>query len=108
MYGFKITVADDGLEGLMKLESMRPDLIIIDMMMPRLDGMTFVKAIKGRGETKSIRLHRPPSVAGAATRSASRKGARGWCRRVVLRMQTEQRMVRGRQDVGFFLPPERR
>ena len=54
MYGFKITVADDGLDGLMKLESMRPDLIIIDMMMPRLDGMTFVKAIKARGETKSI------------------------------------------------------
>ena len=54
MYGFAVTSADDGLEGLMKLESFTPDLIIADMMMPRLDGMTFVKAIKGRGETKQI------------------------------------------------------
>ena len=54
MYGFEVVVADDGLDGLMRLESMRPDLIIADMMMPRLDGMTFVKAIKGRGETKAI------------------------------------------------------
>ena len=54
MYGFTVVVADDGLDGLMKLETLRPDLIIADMMMPRLDGMTFVKAIKGRGETKQI------------------------------------------------------
>ena len=54
MYGFAVQVADDGLDGLMKLEAMKPDLIIIDMMMPRLDGMTFVKAIKGRGETRGI------------------------------------------------------
>src|SRR4051794_31051821 len=54
MYGFEVTVAEDGLDGLMKLETLRPDLIIADMMMPRLDGMSFVKAIKGRGETKSI------------------------------------------------------
>jgi DNA-binding response OmpR family regulator len=54
MYGFTVTLADDGLDGLMKLEKLRPDLIIADMMMPRLDGMAFVKAIKGRGETRSI------------------------------------------------------
>ena len=54
MYGFTVTVADDGLDGLMKLENFKPDLIIADMMMPRLDGMTFVKAIKARAETRSI------------------------------------------------------
>ena len=54
MYGFTVTVADDGLDGLMKLETLKPDLIIADMMMPRLDGMAFVKAIKGHKETKTI------------------------------------------------------
>lgn len=54
MHGFTVHVADDGLDGLMKLESLTPDLIIADMMMPRLDGMTFVKAIKARGETRQI------------------------------------------------------
>src|SRR5882672_11177691 len=50
-HGFTVTVAADGLDGLMKLESLRPDLIICDVMMPNLDGMGFVKAIKGHGHT---------------------------------------------------------
>ena len=53
-HGFTVTVAGDGLDGLMKLESMKPDLIICDVMMPNLDGMGFVKAIKGHLQTQKI------------------------------------------------------
>ena len=52
--GYEITVAKDGLEGLTMLETESPDLIIVDIMMPRVDGMTFVKAIKGYDNTKPI------------------------------------------------------
>jgi DNA-binding response OmpR family regulator len=52
--GFGVSIAKDGLEGLTRLDSERPDLIIVDIMMPRLDGMTFVKAIKGHEKTKPI------------------------------------------------------
>ena len=52
--GFVVEAAEDGLEGLKHLESHSPDLIIVDIMMPRLDGMTFVKAIKKHGDTKPI------------------------------------------------------
>lgn len=52
--GFEVTVAGDGLDGLMKLESLKPDLIICDVMMPNLDGMEFVKAIKGHNNTQRI------------------------------------------------------
>ena len=52
--GYQVTVAKDGLDGLTTLEKARPDLIIVDIMMPRLDGMTFVKAIKGNEQTKPI------------------------------------------------------
>ena len=54
IYGFTVSVADDGLDALMKLEQVRPDIIIADVMMPRLDGMSFVKAIKAHRETKNI------------------------------------------------------
>ena len=53
-HGFTVTVAGDGLDGLMKLESLKPDLIICDVMMPNLDGMGFVKAIKGHNQTQKI------------------------------------------------------
>ncbi len=52
--GYRVTLATDGLDGLTVLERMRPDLILVDLMMPRLDGMTFVKAIKGHGDTQPI------------------------------------------------------
>ena len=53
-HGFKVTVASDGLDGLMKLEQVQPDLIICDVMMPNLDGIEFVKALKGHGHTSNI------------------------------------------------------
>src|SRR5262245_8174092 len=53
-FGFTISVCTDGLEGLVKLESLKPDLILSDVMMPNLDGMTFVRAIKQRAETQRI------------------------------------------------------
>jgi DNA-binding response OmpR family regulator len=52
--GFVVSVCMDGLEGLTELERSRPDLIIVDIMMPRLDGITFVKAIKGNDRTSPI------------------------------------------------------
>ncbi len=51
---FNVTTAVDGLDGLRKLEDAIPDLIIADVMMPNLDGLTFVKALKNRAETKHI------------------------------------------------------
>lgn len=52
--GYDVVTCDDGLAGLTLLERLVPDLIIVDIMMPRLDGMTFVKAIKGNEHTKPI------------------------------------------------------
>jgi DNA-binding response OmpR family regulator len=52
--GFDVTVASDGLDGLMRLETTKPDLIVCDVMMPNLDGMEFVKAIKAHDETQRI------------------------------------------------------
>ena len=53
-HGYRVTTASDGLDGLMKLEAVKPDLIICDVMMPNLDGIEFVKAVKGHGDTQRI------------------------------------------------------
>ena len=52
--GYEVRAAEDGLAGLTMLEAWTPDLLIVDVMMPRLDGMTFVRAIKARNDTKPI------------------------------------------------------
>ncbi len=43
---YNIEVAKDGIDGLEKLEKMVPDLIISDVMMPRMDGYEFCRKVK--------------------------------------------------------------
>ena len=52
--GFQVSVANDGLDGLVKLETIKPNLILCDLMMPNLDGVEFVRAIKQHLETQKI------------------------------------------------------
>ena len=52
--GFEVSIATNGLDGLMQLETALPDVIVCDMAMPELDGLGFVKAIKQKSETKAI------------------------------------------------------
>lgn len=50
---FHCTTAQDGEKALAKLETERPDLIISDVMMPNMDGFTFLQKIK---EKEAIRF----------------------------------------------------
>ena len=44
--GYKVTVASDGLEGLKYLKKEKHELIILDLMLPNLDGTNFTKIVK--------------------------------------------------------------
>lgn len=52
--GCEVITASDGIEVLEILKEDKPDLIILDIMMPRMDGITVLKKLKENEETKSI------------------------------------------------------
>jgi DNA-binding response OmpR family regulator len=54
--GFEIQTARDGDEALKRLRTAWPDLLIIDMMMPRMDGLTLAREIKGQADLPIIVL----------------------------------------------------
>lgn len=52
--GFQVEVATDGKEGLEKIKKGRPDLVLLDIVLPRLDGFEILKKIKEEPELKAI------------------------------------------------------
>jgi len=54
--GFEIATARDGDEALRRLRAGWPDLLIVDMMMPRMDGLTLAREIKTHADLPIIVL----------------------------------------------------
>ena len=52
--GYRTCTATSGLEGLKQLKNERPDLIILDLMLPEMDGLDVCKRIRGDRETSRI------------------------------------------------------
>jgi len=49
--GFKVRVATDGLEGLVYIKEEKPDLILLDLMMPGMDGFEVCRRLRASPET---------------------------------------------------------
>lgn len=52
--GFEVVSARDGEEGLKTAMKEKPALILLDVLMPKLDGFEVLKRLKADAETKSI------------------------------------------------------
>ena len=52
--GFEVLIAEDGHEALERVHSTHPDLIILDAMMPGLDGFAVLRQLKSHPETAGI------------------------------------------------------
>jgi DNA-binding response OmpR family regulator len=52
--GFKIAMAADGVEAFEKSVELKPDLILLDVMMPRMDGWATLKKLRDEEKTKRI------------------------------------------------------
>lgn len=54
--GYKVAVASDGEEGLEMVKKEKPDLVVLDIGLPRIDGNTLCELIKTEETTKHIRV----------------------------------------------------
>lgn len=52
--GYEIDTAFNGEEALGKVKKRKPDVILLDVMMPKMNGVEVLKALKGDEETKLI------------------------------------------------------
>jgi two-component system cell cycle response regulator DivK len=66
--GFEVATASDGIEGVEKTRAWLPDLVLMDLRMPRLDGFEAIKLIRSDEHTANI-----PIIAISAWASAKHK-----------------------------------
>lgn len=52
--GYRVLEAHDGAEGLEVIRRERPDLVILDVLMPRVDGWTALRLLQSQEETATI------------------------------------------------------
>ena len=68
--GFAVTEARDGVEGIAVAGAQTPDLILLDIDMPKMDGLTMLKELRKAGNTTPIimltNLNNPDYIADAA------------------------------------------
>ncbi|MCK5877796.1 MAG: response regulator [Candidatus Marithrix sp.] len=60
--GFEITEANDGQDGLQKIATKRPDLIITDLVMPNMDGFEFTRQVRKTNNSNEL-----PIIAASAS-----------------------------------------
>jgi twitching motility two-component system response regulator PilH len=52
--GLSVVIASDGVEALEQVQLARPNLIILDILMPRMDGYELCRRLKGDAKTQKI------------------------------------------------------
>lgn len=54
MEGYEVVTASDGEQALAKIEQETPDLVVLDIMMPGMDGYEVCRAIRAEEETREL------------------------------------------------------
>lgn len=69
-FGFDVVVSSDGQESLEKAQLEKPDLILMDVMMPNMSGGDAVRVLKNKPETQNIPVIFLTGMLGAGTQQA--------------------------------------
>lgn len=62
--GYDVETAGDGQEGIDKVRSVNPTLVILDVMMPKMNGLQVLEKLKGDPATKKIPVVMLTNLAG--------------------------------------------
>jgi len=71
MHGYETACAMNGAEGLVQLKRSKPDLVLLDHMMPEVDGLTFLASIRRFPKWRDIPVIMFTGISDKACQSAA-------------------------------------
>jgi len=77
--GYRVLIACDGKTGIFAAMSCTPSLILLDMLMPDMDGIEVLRALKRTPSTSSIPVLAISSLSEKNAKKILQEGAAGYC-----------------------------
>jgi two-component system CheB/CheR fusion protein len=69
MWGFDVTLAHDGIAALAAIRDLQPSAALLDLLMPRLDGLEVARRVRADAGARPVLLVAMTGLAGPADRS---------------------------------------
>jgi CheY-like chemotaxis protein len=79
LHGYRVVTADDGVDAVQRARTCHPDIILMDLQMPRLDGWEAIRQLKSHPQTASIPVVAVSAHAYEAARSKARSAGADAC-----------------------------
>jgi CheY-like chemotaxis protein len=79
LQGYRVVTADDGVDAVLRARTCHPDIILMDLQMPRLDGWEAIRQLKSHPLTASIPVVAVSAHAYEAARSKARSAGADAC-----------------------------
>ena len=93
MEGQTIVTATDGADGLAKAKELKPDIVLLDIILPKLDGFSVLKELKADATTKNI----PVILLTNLGQDDDVKRKRSWRGRLFRQVETTRRQKSSRR-----------
>jgi GAF domain-containing protein/CheY-like chemotaxis protein len=100
--GWQVTEAENGLLALAALSAARPDAIILDLMMPKMDGFQFVDELRARPEWREIPV---VVITSKDLTQEDRSRLNGEVERVIQKSERDEMLRRLTDELGKWVKP---
>jgi DNA-binding response OmpR family regulator len=96
MMGYQSFMAQDGLDALEKIPQCQPDILILDVMMPRMDGLTLCRQLRETAETAALPII---MLSGKAHQEAIQEGLQAGANRYLVKPTGLDELTRNINEV---------
>jgi len=94
--GFRVTGAEHGLEALQKIQENKPDIVILDVMMPHMDGITVCKEVRRNAETADLPI---VMLSGKTHLNAIEEGLKAGANRYLAKPMSRTDLIKNLREV---------
>lgn len=94
--GFCVSGAEHGLEALQRVKENKPDIMILDVMMPHMDGITVCQTIRSNAETADLPI---VMLSGKTHLNAVEEGLNAGANRYLSKPMSRSELIQSLRDV---------